>query len=157
MVRTCRCPRQQGDQTISQLVGGGGEGGVSYTWSTKHIVALPGMGMSLAISLFVCRGQKLCTYPPLVLLQCKTKNCSRLSLCEVRLQPIACSATFSHGHMVCERCIVIVLHGGINSSFGITLRKAVGYYPYTYLLTNYLHNQVQEVSRGMYFNEIHKC
>ena len=51
MVRSCRCPRQQEVQTISQLVGGGG--GVSYMWSTKHIVALPGLGMSLAISLFV--------------------------------------------------------------------------------------------------------
>lgn len=43
MVRTCRCPRQQGDQTISQLVGGGGGRGSvlhveyqTYSCSTWH-------------------------------------------------------------------------------------------------------------------------
>jgi len=43
MVRTCRCPRQQRDQTISQLEGGGGGGGSvlhmeyqTYSCSTWH-------------------------------------------------------------------------------------------------------------------------
>jgi len=38
------------------------------------------------------------------------------------------------------RDVLLLLHGGINFSLGITLKKAVGYYPCTYLLTNYLRN-----------------